>query len=61
MSERLEQITGEMAQYAPPEVVHNLEKRIRELMQEEKRDAVFYSREGIYEYLYSTGALSRPF
>jgi len=59
--ERLEQIVGEIANYAPPEVVHSLEKRIRELMQEEKTDAVFYAREGIYEYLYQCGTLARPY
>lgn len=59
--ERLEQVMGVVAQYAPPAVVHDLEKRIRDIMQEEKRDAVFYSREGIYEYLYSNGMLTRPY
>ena len=61
MSERLEQVIGELANYAPPEVVHDLEKRIRDIMQQEKQEAVFYSREGIYEYLYSSGALTRPY
>lgn len=59
--ERLEQVMGELAKYTPPEVIHDCEKRIRDIMQADKRDAVFYSREGIYEYLYSTGALSRPY
>lgn len=61
MSERIEQIMGEIATYAPPEKCHDWEKRIRDIMQEEKHDAVHYSREGIYEYLYSTGALTRPY
>lgn len=59
--ERLEQVMGEIALYAPPEVVHDLEKRIRAIMQEEKLEAVHYSREGIYEYLYQCGTLARPY
>lgn len=61
MSERLEQVIGELAKYAPPEVIHDCEKRIRDIVEAEKHDAVFYSREGIYEYLYSSGALTRPY
>jgi hypothetical protein len=59
--ERLEQIMGEISQYAPPKRVHDWEERIRAIVQEEKLNAVHYSREGIYEYLYSTGALARPY
>jgi hypothetical protein len=59
--ERLEQIMGEIAQYAPPEKCHDFEKRIRTILEEEKQDAVYYSREGLYEYLYSNGILARPY
>jgi hypothetical protein len=59
--ERLEQVIGEIANYAPPEKCHDWEKRIRELMENEKHDAVFYSRQGIWEYIYSTGLLPRPY
>lgn len=59
--ERLEQVMGEIANFAPPAVVHDLENRIRAIVQAEKVEAVFYAREGIYEYLYSNGALARPY
>lgn len=61
MSERLEQVMGEIANYAPPAVVHDLEKRIRAIMQEENWDTVCYTRENIYEYLYQNGTLTRPY
>jgi hypothetical protein len=61
MSERLEQVMGVVAQYAPPEVVHDLEKRIRDIMQTEKDEATYSFREGLYEYLYSNGSLARPY
>jgi hypothetical protein len=59
--ERLEQIMGEIANYAPPKQCHDWENRIRAIMQEEKRDTIFYTREGVYEYLYQTGTLQRPY
>jgi len=59
--ERLEQVIGELAAYAPPEVIHNCEKRIRDIMQQEKDEATHSFREGLYEYLYSNGSLQRPY
>ena len=61
MNERLEQIIGEIAVYAPPEKVHDFEKRIRAIMQTEKDEAAHTFREGLYEYLYSNGSLARPY
>ena len=58
---RLEQIMGEIAIYAPPEKCHNFEKRIRDIMQQEKDEAAHTFREGLYEYLYSNGSLARPY
>ena len=59
--ERLEQVIGVFAQYAPPAVVHDMEKRIRDIMQQEKDEATHSFREGLYEYLYSNGSLQRPY
>jgi len=59
--ERLEQIMGEFSQYAPPEKCHDFEKRIRDIMQQEKDEATYSFREGLYEYLYSNGSLTRPY
>ena len=59
--ERLEQIMGVFANYAPPAVVHDLEKRIRDIMQEEKQETFIETRDGVWEYLYQNGTLARPY
>lgn len=59
--ERIEQIMGELAHYAPPAVIHDCENRIRAILQEEKRDTFLETRDGVWEYLYQNGTLPRPY
>ena len=47
---------GEVANYAPPDKVHEWQKEIADLMEQQHRQSV----QGVYDYLASFGAWVQP-
>ena len=53
---RLEQIMGEVSKYAPPDLVHEWQEEIYQLIEQARRTAV----QGVYDHLTSMGIWQQP-